>query len=94
MARIKEGKAAWSEGNVSHSRRMTSDPLTYVEELKGVQEEANTIILLHIKYASTHLTSAIIIAEDTDIMIRCLSFQEDIGMKYICQVLVIVNVVH
>lgn len=64
-----------------HCTLITSDMISDVEELRSVQEEADTRILLHVKHAGAQVPSTIIISEDSDVMILCLAFQKDIKCK-------------
>jgi len=49
-----------------------------VEELQSSQEEADTRIILHAKHASDHgYETIIVVSEDTDVFILCISFAKD-----------------
>ena len=58
--------------------RINSDSVSGVTELKTTQEEADTRILLHAKHVPDDYSSIIIAAEDTDIFLLCLAFQNKI----------------
>ena len=53
-------------------------------ELKTSQEEADAHILLHAKYASGY-KSIILVADDTDILLLCLRFFNDINSNIYIQ---------
>ena len=57
--------------------RITHEAAVEVGELKTSQEEADTRIILHAKYASGY-KSIILVADDTDILLLCLRFCNDI----------------
>ena len=84
-----QGYTTYSSGeNSSSSRRqerrwaivkMTTDEWVEVAELQSRQEEAGTRLLLHALHAAGTGSKAVIVtAEDTDVMLRCLTFQKDI----------------
>ena len=59
--------------------RISLDEITEEDNLRTSQEEADTRIILHAKHAAPPMSSIIIVAEDADIIILCLAFQQDIG---------------
>jgi len=59
--------------------KITCDEAVEVVELKTSQEEADTRILLHAKHASSDVSSIVIIAEDTDILIVSWNAKESIS---------------
>ena len=64
--------------------KVTKDGSEVVAELTTSQEEAGTPILLHIKYASSNDRSMVIVTEDIDVFIICLSvFRQICGNMYI-----------
>ena len=58
--------------------KITCKTAVNVEELRSTHEEADTRLLLHSRHASADFTSVIIITEDTDVMVLCLAFQNEI----------------
>ena len=66
--------------------RMCKSGCSDVPFLHSSQEEADTRIFLHVKHAATRYKTAIIVAEDTDVLILGLAFSGDIPcelfMKY------------
>ena len=57
--------------------RLTRDEVLEEGDLKTCQEEADTRVIFHAKHAAPHVSSIIIVAEDTDIMLLCLAFHQD-----------------
>ena len=52
---------------------------TVVDELQSSQEEADTRILLQAKHASDHgYKSVVVVSEDTDVYVLCITFAKDI----------------
>ena len=64
--------------------RITHEAAVEVGELKTSQEEADTRIILHAKYASGY-KSIILVANDTDILLLCLRFCNDIDSNIYIQ---------
>lgn len=58
--------------------RLTRDDVIEEDDLKTSQEEADTRVIFHAKHAAPHVSSIIMVAEDTDIMLLCLAFHRDI----------------
>ena len=52
-------------------------------DLETFQEEADTRLLLHAKQPSAGHEAVIIVSEDTDVVVLCLAFQNDIANVYI-----------
>lgn len=50
-------------------------------ELRSTQEEADTRVILHAKHAAAYMSSVIIVADDTDIILLCLAFQHEIDCE-------------
>ena len=48
------------------------------DDLKTTKEEADTRVILHAKHAAPHVSSIVMVAEDTDILLLCLAFHRDI----------------
>ena len=64
--------------------KVTKDGSEVVAELTTSQKEAGTSILLHTKYASSNDRSMVIVTEDIDVFIICLSvFRQIYGNKSI-----------
>lgn len=53
--------------------------MTEEDGLKTSQEEADTRVIFHAKHAAPKVSSIIIVAEDTDIILLCLAFQKDMN---------------
>ena len=58
--------------------RLTSDDVTEEDDLKTSQEEADTRVIFHAKHAAPNVSSIIMVAEDTGIILLCLAFHKDI----------------
>ena len=58
--------------------QVTSDDVTEEDDLKTSQEEADTRVIFHAKHAAPNVSSIIMVAEDTDIILLCLAFHKDI----------------
>ena len=64
--------------------KVTKDGSEVVAKFTTSQEEAGTSILLHTKYASSNDRSMVIVTEDIDVIIICLSvFRQICGNKSI-----------
>ena len=59
--------------------KVTKDGSEAVGELSSSQEEADTRMLLHAKHASNNFKSMVIVTEDTDVFIICLSIFRQIS---------------
>ena len=60
--------------------KMTADEWVDVTELQSTQEEADTCLLLHALHAARTGSKAVIVtSEDTNVMLLCLAFQNDIS---------------
>ena len=59
--------------------RLSKDSVEEVDELNTTQEEADTRMLLHAKQAAADYTSVIIVADDTDVLILCMAFNQQIS---------------
>ena len=57
--------------------RLTRD-VTEEDDLKTSQEEADTRLIFHAEHAASNVSSIIMVAEDTDIILLCLAFHKDI----------------
>ena len=58
--------------------KITREAVVEVDELRSSHEEADTRLLLHCKHASSSFHSVIVASEDTDVMMLCLAFHDDI----------------
>ena len=58
--------------------RLTCDNVTEEDNLKASQEEADTRVIFHVKHAAPNVSSIIMVAEDTDIILLCLVFPKNI----------------
>ncbi|XP_068232399.1 uncharacterized protein [Palaemon carinicauda] len=58
--------------------RLTRNDVIEEDSLKTSQEEADTRVIFHAKHAAPHVSSIIMIAEDTDIILLCLAFHKEI----------------
>ncbi|KAG0727608.1 hypothetical protein GWK47_034280 [Chionoecetes opilio] len=59
--------------------RLTRDNVIEEDELKTSQEEADTRVIFHAKHAAPLVSSIIMVAEDTDILLLCLAFHKEIN---------------
>lgn len=58
--------------------RLTRGDVIEEDGLKTSQEEADTRVIFHAKHAAPHVSSIMMVAEDTDIFLLCLAFHRDI----------------
>ena len=58
--------------------QITRTNISKVDKLKTTKEEADTRILLYARHASIGMAAVIIVAEDTDVIVLCLAFQQHI----------------
>ena len=56
--------------------KVTRDDVIEEDLLKTSQEEADTRVIFHSLHAAPNVSSIIIVAEDTDIILLCLAFQK------------------
>ena len=57
--------------------RLTRAGVVEEEDLKTTQEEADTRVVFYAKHAAPHVSSIIMVAEDTDIILLCPAFHRD-----------------
>ena len=75
---MQQGKALYVTYEETYFN-MTADEWVEVAELQSTQEEADTRLLLHALHAArTGSKAVIVIAEETDVMLLCFAFQNDI----------------
>ena len=61
--------------------RLTKDDVTEITELRSMQEEADTRMMIHVKHAAASYRNVVVISEDTDVFVILLSFHSQIPTR-------------
>jgi len=61
--------------------RLTKDDLTEITELRSMQEEADTRMIIHVKHAAASYRKVLVISEDSDVFIILLSLHSQIPTR-------------
>ena len=61
--------------------RLTKDDMAEITELRSMQGEADTRMMIHVKHAAASYRNVVVVSEDTDVFVILLSLHSQIPTR-------------